>query len=71
MDSHVQRWGGALPQYDVGHLDLVATVDDAVAQVAGLEVCGATYRGVGVTAVVGSARAAAAHLLEAHDDRGQ
>ena len=24
VDAHVQRWGGALPQYAVGHLDRVA-----------------------------------------------
>ena len=26
VDAHVQRWGGALPQYAVGHLDRVASV---------------------------------------------
>ena len=26
VDTHVQRWGGALPQYAVGHLDRVAAV---------------------------------------------
>ena len=26
VDTHVQRWGGALPQYAVGHLDRVASV---------------------------------------------
>lgn len=61
--THVQRWGGGLPQYDVGHLRRVATVEEAVARVGGLQVCGAAYRGVGVPAVVGSAREAAARLL--------
>jgi oxygen-dependent protoporphyrinogen oxidase len=63
IDTHVQRWGGGLPQYEVGHLDLVATVHADVASVAGLEVCGAAYRGVGIPAVIGTARAAAARLL--------
>ena len=61
--ARVHRWGGALPQYEVGHLDLVATVEADVAQVRGLEVCGAAYRGVGIPAVIGSGRAAAARLL--------
>lgn len=61
--SHVQRWGGGLPQYDVGHGARVATIEAAVARVDGLELCGAAYHGVGVPAVVGSARAAAARLL--------
>jgi oxygen-dependent protoporphyrinogen oxidase len=63
LASHVQRWGGGLPQYDVGHLGRVATVEAAVALVDGLEVCGAAYHGVGIPAVVASARAAAARLL--------
>ncbi|MGH3456690.1 protoporphyrinogen oxidase [Aeromicrobium sp.] len=60
---HVQRWGGALPQYEVGHLERVGAVDRAVAAVRGLEVCGAVYQGVGVPAVIGSARGAVRRLL--------
>jgi len=63
VDARVQRWGGALPQYDVGHLDLVATIDQDIAHVDGLEVCGAAYRGVGIPATIGTGRAAAARLL--------
>lgn len=63
VDTHVQRWGGALPQYAVGHLDLVAQVREAVAAVPGLAVCGATYDGVGIPACIASARAAATHLI--------
>lgn len=63
VDTHVQRWGGGLPQYDVGHLDLVATVEAAVAKVDGLQVCGAAYRGVGIPAVIASGRAAARRIF--------
>ncbi len=52
---HVQRWGGGLPQYAVGHLDRVARVRASVAAVPGLAVCGATYDGVGIAATIGSA----------------
>ncbi len=62
-DAHVQRWGGALPQYEVGHLDRVATVRSSVAGVHGLEVCGAAYDGVGIAAVVAGAQAAVSRLL--------
>ncbi|AXT85381.1 protoporphyrinogen oxidase [Aeromicrobium sp. A1-2] len=65
VDAVVQRWGGALPQYDVGHLDRVATIERSVASVRGLEVCGAAYRGVGIPAVIASGRAAARRLLDA------
>lgn len=63
VDAHVQRWGGGLPQYDVGHLERVATAEASVAQVDGLELCGAAYHGVGVPAVIGTAETAAAALL--------
>ena len=65
VDAHVQRWGGALPQYAVGHLDRVARIRADVARVPGLAVCGAAYDGVGIPAVIGSARAAVASLGEA------
>jgi oxygen-dependent protoporphyrinogen oxidase len=63
VDVHVQRWGGALPQYAVGHLGRVARIRAAVDAVPGLAVCGAAYDGVGIPAVIGSAREAAASLL--------
>jgi protoporphyrinogen/coproporphyrinogen III oxidase len=65
VDAHVQRWGGALPQYAVGHLDLVDRIRAAVTVVPGLELCGAAYDGVGIPAVIGSARRAAASVLAA------
>ena len=62
VDTHVQRWGGGLPQYAVGHLDRVARIRAEVARVPGLAVCGAAYDGVGIPAVIGSAERAAATL---------
>ena len=64
IDSRVQRWGGGLPQYAVGHLELVDTVERDIAGVRGLEVCGAAYRGIGIPAVIASGRAAARRLLD-------
>jgi len=61
--SRVTRWGGALPQYTVGHLDRVARIRAAVASQPGLAVCGAAYDGVGVPACVATARAAASQVL--------
>jgi protoporphyrinogen/coproporphyrinogen III oxidase len=65
VDSRVQRWGGGLPQYSVGHVERVARVREAVAAVPGLAVCGAAYDGVGIPAVIGSARRAAVRLTQA------
>ncbi|MFY0406941.1 protoporphyrinogen oxidase [Solicola sp. PLA-1-18] len=64
VDAHVHRWGGALPQYTVGHAERIATVEDAVARVPGLELCGAAYHGVGIPAVVAGARAAAGRVAD-------
>lgn len=63
IDTHVQRWGGGLPQYAVGHLDLVARVRSALPP--GLAVCGAWCDGVGIPAVIGSAHRAAAEVARA------
>jgi protoporphyrinogen/coproporphyrinogen III oxidase len=60
----VTRWGGALPQYTVEHLDRVARIRDAVAAQPGLAVCGAAYDGVGIPACVATARAAASQVME-------
>jgi protoporphyrinogen/coproporphyrinogen III oxidase len=60
----VTRWGGALPQYTIGHLDRVATIRAAVATQPGLAVCGAAYDGVGIPACVATARAAVGQVME-------
>ncbi|HTZ43495.1 MAG TPA: protoporphyrinogen oxidase [Jatrophihabitans sp.] len=59
VDSHVQRWGGALPQYAVGHVDRVDRIRSAVAAVPGLAVCGASYDGVGIPACIATGHSAA------------
>ena len=59
----VTRWGGGLPQYNVGHLDRVARIRQAVSEQPGLAVAGAAYDGVGIPACVASARRAADQVL--------
>ena len=70
VDTHVQRWGGGLPQYAVGHLDRIARIRDDVARVPGLAVCGAAYDGIGIPAVIASAQLAAERIRESapHSD---
>jgi protoporphyrinogen/coproporphyrinogen III oxidase len=63
VDVHVQRWGGALPQYAVGHLERVGHIRSAVAGVPGLAVCGAAYDGLGIPACIASAELAATQVL--------
>ena len=59
----VTRWGGGLPQYNVGHLDRVARIRAAVAAQPGLAVAGAAYDGVGIPACVATARQAADQVI--------
>jgi oxygen-dependent protoporphyrinogen oxidase len=60
---HVQRWGGGLPQYGVGHGDLVGALEAAVAELPGLAVAGAMLHGVGVPACLATAQAAATRIV--------
>jgi oxygen-dependent protoporphyrinogen oxidase len=61
--TRVTRWGGALPQYTVGHLDRVARIRAAIATQPGLAVCGAAYDGLGIPACVATARTAVDRIL--------
>jgi oxygen-dependent protoporphyrinogen oxidase len=65
VDAHVQRWGGGLPQYAVGHLLRVAAIRADVARQPGLAVCGAAYDGVGIPACIASGRRAADEVMAA------
>ncbi|KAA1425914.1 protoporphyrinogen/coproporphyrinogen oxidase [Nocardioides antri] len=65
VDAVVQRWGGGLPQYAVGHVERVARIRAAVAEVPGLAVCGAAYDGVGIAACVASGHRAAGEVAAA------
>jgi oxygen-dependent protoporphyrinogen oxidase len=60
--QRVTRWGGGLPQYNVGHLDRVAAIRASVAQQPGLAVAGAAYDGVGIPACIATAKTAAAQV---------
>jgi oxygen-dependent protoporphyrinogen oxidase len=62
-DVRVSRWGGALPQYTVGHIERVRRIRASVAGQPGLAVCGAVYDGVGIPACIASARLAADQVL--------
>ncbi|TNY36155.1 protoporphyrinogen oxidase [Thermomonospora catenispora] len=61
--SRVSRWEDALPQYTVGHLDRVRRIRETVADLPGLEVCGALYDGVGAGVCMATGRKAADQVL--------
>ncbi len=66
--QRVTRWGGGLPQYNVGHLDRVAAIRAAVSEQPGLAVAGAAYDGVGIPACVATAKVAAQQVLAYLDE---
>lgn len=63
VDVVVTRWGGGLPQYGVGHLELVERAERAVSGVPGLAIAGAALHGVGVPACIATASAAAETIV--------
>jgi oxygen-dependent protoporphyrinogen oxidase len=63
LASALTRWGGGLPQYGVGHLDVVDLVRRDVGRHPGLAVAGAAYDGVGVPACIASGARAATQVL--------
>ncbi|MGV0834677.1 protoporphyrinogen oxidase [Mycolicibacterium thermoresistibile] len=61
VDSHVQRWIDAMPQYAPGHPELIADLRAGLP--AGLAVAGGYLEGIGVPACIASGTRAAAALL--------
>jgi oxygen-dependent protoporphyrinogen oxidase len=62
LASCVQRWPQGLPQYYVGHVQLVARARQALAPYA-IRLAGSAYDGVGIPASIGSGRRAAREIL--------
>jgi len=60
--KNVVRWLGAMPQYHVGHLQLVDRIEQQVSGLANLEVAGNAYRGVGIPFCVRNGEQAAERL---------
>ncbi len=62
-DSLVQRWPNGLPQYRVGHEELVERARNAAARYS-CALAGSAYDGVGIPASIGSGRRAAREVLD-------
>jgi protoporphyrinogen/coproporphyrinogen III oxidase len=48
MFDRVYRWRGAMAQYESGHMARVARIEKRVEEIAGLELAGNAYHGIGV-----------------------
>jgi oxygen-dependent protoporphyrinogen oxidase len=66
----VARWLGMMPQYHVGHLDLVGKIESRAAAIANFALAGNAYRGVGIPFCIRSGEAAAERLLQKQSTPG-
>jgi protoporphyrinogen/coproporphyrinogen III oxidase len=57
------HWPRTMPQYHVGHLDLVAQINDRCHAIPGLALAGNAYDGVGIPACIHSGEVAAERLV--------
>jgi oxygen-dependent protoporphyrinogen oxidase len=61
----IRRWPSTMPQYHLGHVQLVARIRALVAQFPGLELAGNAYAGVGVPHCIHSGEQAAEAIVTA------
>lgn len=61
--QRIDRWGGAMPQYHLGHLERLVRIEDRLPHLPGLALAGAAYRGVGIPQVILSGQQAAVRIM--------
>jgi oxygen-dependent protoporphyrinogen oxidase len=61
----VERWRRSMPQYHVGHLELVSRIQTRAQALPGLQLAGNSYRGAGVPDCIRSGESAADEILSA------
>lgn len=62
--AEVSKWQNSMPQYEVGHLDRVASIENSVHDLPGLALAGNAYRGAGIPDCIRSGETAAQRLLD-------
>ncbi len=60
--TRVHRWPNGMPQYTMGHLDRLATIERSLAGDPAIALAGAAYRGVGIPDCIESGEAAAVRV---------
>ncbi len=61
--TEVAKWERSMPQYEVGHLDRINEVENAVNKLPGLSLAGNAYRGAGIPDCIRSGEVAAESIL--------
>ena len=64
LHTDLVRWQEKMPQYHVGHVQLVAEIEQQVEKLAGLELAGNAYHGVGIPQCVDSGNKAARRMAD-------
>jgi oxygen-dependent protoporphyrinogen oxidase len=59
----ISHWPDTMPQYHVGHNELIKGIAGRVAELANLELAGNAYRGVGIPVCIHSGQQAAERLM--------
>lgn len=62
--ARVVRWNDAMPQYHVGHLERVATIDRAIGHIDHLNIATNALRGVGIAPLIGASKMVAQRIAE-------
>jgi len=62
--AEVSKWQNSMPQYEVGHLDRVAAIENRVRELPGLALAGNAYRGAGIPDCIRSGETAAQYLSQ-------
>lgn len=62
--TEVSKWQNSMPQYEVGHLDRVAEIENNVRELPGLTLAGNAYRGAGIPDCIRSGETAADYLSQ-------
>ncbi|HEY9773910.1 MAG TPA: protoporphyrinogen oxidase [Planktothrix sp.] len=60
----IARWPNSMPQYHVGHMQIVEKIKERLRQLPGLHLAGNSYEGVGLPDSIRSAEEAARQVLE-------
>ena len=61
--TEVAKWEKSMPQYEVGHLGRVKSIENALQQLPGLALAGNSYHGAGIPDCIGSGESAAEQLI--------
>jgi oxygen-dependent protoporphyrinogen oxidase len=60
----VEKWSRSMPQYHVGHLELILRLQQGLREIPGLQLAGNSYGGVGVPDCIRSGETAASDLFQ-------